>query len=194
MPGPQRSRDGGWDLSQLKQMRDGATNIGVVLEAIRMDSDYITLGKGPQRDRILDNISGNIEKAAEIGVKVITYHWTVIPIRRNTQTPGRGGITYAGFRLEDDWKDLPAGESGRVSSDDYWERISYFLEKTVRIAKQYDVKLACHPYDPPGLPFGYQGAENWDSPSIFDALKRYEAVVSSPYNGFQYAWEQRPRG
>jgi mannonate dehydratase len=45
--------------------------------------------------------------------------------------------------------------------------------------------MACHPYDPPGLPFGYQGAENWDAPDVFAALKRYEAVVDSPYNGFQ---------
>jgi mannonate dehydratase len=45
--------------------------------------------------------------------------------------------------------------------------------------------MACHPYDPPGLPFGYQGADNWDSPSIFEAFKRYEALVNSPYNGFQ---------
>ena len=72
-----------------------------------------------------------------------------------------------------------------MSSDDYWERIGYFLERLVPVAKQHDVRLACHPYDPPGLPFGYQGAENWDSPSIFDAIKRYEAVVDSPYNGFQ---------
>ena len=45
--------------------------------------------------------------------------------------------------------------------------------------------MAAHPYDPPGLPFGYQGAENWDSPSIFEGFKRYEAIVDSPYNGFQ---------
>jgi mannonate dehydratase len=45
--------------------------------------------------------------------------------------------------------------------------------------------MACHSYDPPGLPFGYQGAENWDSPSVFDAIKRYESIVDSPYNGFQ---------
>lgn len=53
------------------------------------------------------------------------------------------------------------------------------------VAKQHDVRLACHPYDPPGLPFGYQGADNWDSPGIFEAIKKYEAVVDSPYNGFQ---------
>ncbi|MBL8173368.1 MAG: mannonate dehydratase, partial [Bryobacterales bacterium] len=69
--------------------------------------------------------------------------------------------------------------------DDYWERIAHFLKSLVPVAKQHDVRLACHPYDPPGLPFGYQGAGNWDSPSIFDAIKRYEAVVDSPYNGFQ---------
>jgi mannonate dehydratase len=45
--------------------------------------------------------------------------------------------------------------------------------------------MAAHPYDPPGLPFGYQGAENWDSPSIFEGFKKYEAIVDSAYNGFQ---------
>ena len=179
--GPQ----GGWDLDELKKMKDNCDKYGVIFEAIRMDADYITMRKGPERDREMENILGNIHKASQVGVKIITYHWTVIPIRRNKQTPGRGGVTYAGFRLEDNWKDLPVGKSGRVSSEDYWERIGFFLEKAIPVAKQYDVRFACHPYDPPGLPFGYQGADNWDSPSVFEAIKRYEAVVDSPYNGFQ---------
>lgn len=150
-----------------------------------MDAKYITLRKGAERDRELDNILGNIKKASDVGVKIITYHWTVIPIRRNARTPGRGGVTYASFKLEDNWKDLPVEKSGKVSSEDYWERITTFLEKVIPVAKQHDVRMACHPYDPPGLPFGYQGADNWDSPSIFEAIKRYESVVNSPYNGFQ---------
>jgi mannonate dehydratase len=179
------SKESGWDLDELKRMRDNCEKQGVVFEAIRMDADYITLRPGPQRDRELDNILGNIEKASQVGVKIITYHWTVIPIRRNTKTPGRGGVTYAAFKLEDNWKDLPMGESGRVTSDEYWERITHFLEKVIPVAKQHDVRMACHPYDPPGLSFGYQGADNWDAPSVFAAIKRYEAVVNSPYNGFQ---------
>ena len=107
------SRDGGWDLDQMKRMRDDCEKYGVVLEAIRMDPDYITYRKGPERDRVLENVAGNIQKAAQVGVKIITYHWTVIPIRRNTQTPGRGGVTYAGFKLEQNWKELSAGELGR---------------------------------------------------------------------------------
>ncbi len=180
-----RSADGGWDPDELKTMKEQCDRFGLILEAIRMDANYITLRKGPERDRELGRILANIEKASQVGVKLITYHWTVIPIRRNTKTPGRGGVTYAGFRLENDWKSLPEGKSGRVDSADYWERISYFLEKVIPVAKQFGVRMACHPYDPPGLPFGYQGADNWDSPSVFEALKRYESVVDSPYNGFQ---------
>jgi mannonate dehydratase len=180
-----RSQGGGWDLDELKRMKDDCDKYGVTFEAIRMEPDYITMRKGDERERELDGILGNIQKASQVGVKIITYHWTVIPIRRNRQTPGRGNVTYNGFKLEEDWKSLPAGKSGQVSSEDYWERISHFLEKAVPVAKQYDVRLACHPYDPPGLPFGYQGADNWDSPSVFAAIKRYESIVDSPHNGFQ---------
>ena len=180
-----RGADGGWDADELKKMRDDCDRYGVTLEAIRMDPDYIMHPKGPERDRALDAVLHNIEKASQAGVRIITYHWTLIPIRRNKQTKGRGNVTYAAFQLEDNWKELPVGKAGRVSSGEYWDRIGYFLEKVVPVAKQHDVRMACHPYDPPGLPFGYQGAENWDSPSIFAAFKKYEAMVDSPYNGFQ---------
>ena len=179
------SADGAWDLDELKRMKDNCDKAGVILEAIRMDSEYIMLREGPARDRRLDAIVGNIAKASQVGVKIITHHWTLIPIRRNDRRPGRGGSTYSAFKLEDNWKDLPIGKAGKVSSDDYWERITYFLKKVIPVCKQYDVRMACHPYDPPGLPFGYQGAENWDSPAIFAAIKRYEAIADTPYNGFQ---------
>jgi len=99
--------------------------------------------------------------------------------------PGRGGTTYDAFILENDWRDLPVGGEGRVTDEDYWERITYFLQKIIPVARENDVRMACHPYDPPGLPFGYQGVDQWDSPAIFEAIKRYESIVDSPYNGFQ---------
>jgi len=180
-----RAQDGGWDPDELRRMKDECDKYGVILEAIRMDPGYITLRKGRERDRELDAIAGNIRKASHVGVKIITYHWTVIPIRRNKQTPGRGRSTYAAFQLENDWKDLPAGSSGRVSAEDYWERIGHFLEKVIPVARECGVRMACHPYDPPGLPLGYQGADNWDAPSVFDGIKRYESMADSPHNGFQ---------
>ena len=177
--------DGAWDADEVKRMKDNCDAAGMTFEAIRMDPDYIMLRKSSERDRRLEAIMGNIQKASHVGVKVITHHWTVIPIRRNSRVAGRGGTTYAAFKLEENWKELPVGTAGKVSSEDYWERITNFLQKVIPVCKQYDVKMAAHPYDPPGLPFGYQGAENWDSPSIFEGFKRYEAIVESPYNGFQ---------
>ena len=177
--------DGSWELDELKRMKDNCDRAGVDLEAIRMDTAYILLPKGSERDRRLAAIVENIRKASKVGVKVITNHWWVIPIRRNAQVPGRGGTTYTAFKLEDNWQALPIGKSGRVTSDDYWERITTFLKTTIPVCEEHNVKMACHPYDPPGLPFGYQGVDSWDSPSLFEGIKRYEAVVDSPYNGFQ---------
>lgn len=59
--------DGSWDLDELKRMRDNCDTAGVVFEAIRMDSQYIMLAPGAARDRRLDAILGNIEKAAQVG-------------------------------------------------------------------------------------------------------------------------------
>jgi mannonate dehydratase len=169
----------------MQRIRDNCGKAGMVFEAIRMDSDYIKLRKGPDRDREIDTIVGNLRKAAQVGVKIITYNWEVISYRRNGVASGRGGATYDSFKLERDWTSLPAGEAGRVTHQDYWQRITYFLEKIIPAAKENDVRMACHPYDPPGLPFGYQGVDQWDSPAIFEAIKRYEAIVDSPFNGFQ---------
>ena len=74
-----------------------------------------------------------------------------------------------------------------MSADDYWERITFFLKNVIPVCAQYDVRMAVHPYDPPGLPKGYQGTDNWDAApaTVLESLKKYEAIVDSPYNGFQ---------
>jgi hypothetical protein len=119
----------GWRPDELRRMRDACDRYGVVLEAIRMDSDYIRLRTRPARDREVDTII-----------------------------------------------------------------ITYFLERVIPAAKEYDVRMACHPYDPPGLPFGYQAVDQWDSPVVFEAIKRYEAVADTPYPASSWTWVQRRRG
>lgn len=176
-----------WNLDEMKRWKDSCDQGGLFWQGIRMDSRYIYLKPGADRDRKLDAIIGNIQKASQVGVKMITHHWTMIPIRRNGHTPGRGGSSYHSFKLEDDWKNLPVEANGVVAYEEYWERITYFLRKVIPVCAQYDVKMAVHPYDPPGLPLGYQGVDNWDAAphSVLDSLKRYESIVDSPYNSFQ---------
>ena len=176
-----------WNIDAMKRWKDDCDNAGNTWEAIRMDSSYIYLPPGLERQQKIEEIIGNIKKASSVGVKVITMHWTLIPIRRNGHTPGRGGSSYHAFKLEDNWKDLPVGANGVVTYNEYWERIAYFLKAVIPVCEEYDVRMAVHPYDPPGLPRGYKGVDNWDSePStVMESLQRYEAIVDSPYNGFQ---------
>lgn len=66
--------------------KDDCDRCGVTFEAIRMDPDYIAPGKGPERDRELDTIIGNIRKASQVGVT------------RSSHTTGRS---------------FPSGETGK---------------------------------------------------------------------------------
>ena len=176
---------GAFDLDNLKRMRDTCDSLGMTIEGFRMDSGYIVMKPGPDRERKLDQICENIRKARAVGVGLLSQHWTAIPIRRNGSEPGRGDSAYMTFKLEPNWRDLPVTTYGKVSYDEYWERINTFLERVIPVCKEYDVNMANHPYDPPGLPYGYEGVEKFDSPSIFDAYKRYAMIVDDPHNGFQ---------
>jgi mannonate dehydratase len=177
--------DGAWDLDLLKTMKDECDAAGIWLEGLRMDSGYIVLNNKSDQQKKLDQICENVRKASLVDVHLMSQHWTMIPIRRNALTAGRGGASYVTFKLEDDWKKLPVGSAGIVSFNEYWDRIEFFLKTVIPVCEEYKVAMANHPYDPPGLPYGYQGVENFDSPSIYEAYKRYADIVDSPYNGFQ---------
>jgi mannonate dehydratase len=179
--------DGPWDLDQLKRMQDDCRNADMVLEAVRMDSAYIIMKEGPVRERYLDIIRENIRRVGQAGGTLVTMHWTMIPIYRNFNAPGRGGATYNGFKLEPNWKELaPFGPPGHVSLDDYWGRIEYFLKGVLPVCHEAKVKLGVHPYDPGGLPLGFRGVDNWDAVDYAAALKKYALLVDDPYNCFTY--------
>ncbi|HEX4270779.1 MAG TPA: mannonate dehydratase [Rhizomicrobium sp.] len=179
--------DGPWDGDELMRWQDNCRAADMTMEAVRMDSAYIIMKEGPQREKYLDLIRDNIRKASRAGVKLVSYHWTMIPIRRNFTVTGRGDSIYDGFKLEPDYKSLPPTEAaGRVSLDEYWERIDHFLKGVVPAAREAKVKLAVHPYDPGGLPLGYQGVDNWDAVHYMDAIRKYLSLYDDPYNGLCY--------
>ncbi|HEU4549733.1 MAG TPA: mannonate dehydratase [Rhizomicrobium sp.] len=185
--GAEMTAEGAWDLDRMKQMQDDCQRAGMTLECIRMSSAYIMMKPGPERERFLDVLRENIRKVHQAGCTLISYHWTMIPIMRNFNVPGRGGSTYVGFKLEPNWKQLPVyRRSGRVSSDDYWERIDTFLKAVIPVCKENRVKLACHPYDPGGMPLGYLGVDNWDAVDYAAALKKYVMLYDDPANGLTY--------
>ena len=58
-------------------------------------------------------------------------------------------------KIEEDWQNGSTGDAGSVTREDYWERITLLLEKIIPTAKGNDVRMASHPSNPRGLPFGY---------------------------------------
>ena len=89
-------------------------------------------------------------------------------------------------------------DAGRVTSDDYWERLNAWAKAVIPVAIESKVKMACHPYDPGGLPLGYLGVDSFDADDYVAGLLKYEKLYDSPYNGFQYdtgvARESMPKG
>ena len=53
-----------------------------------------------------------------------------------------------------------------MNADDYWERITCFLEKVIPVANEYKIRMACHPHDPGVPPEGYQGIDACSGPSM----------------------------
>jgi mannonate dehydratase len=66
----------------------------------------------------------------------------------------------------------------KISEEDLWSNLQYFLEKVIPVAEINDIKMAIHPDDPPwsifGLPRIITNKEN---------LERFINLVDSPYNG-----------
>jgi mannonate dehydratase len=149
-----------------------------------VDRPAIMLGKNPDRDRDIECFQKHIENCAAIGVFAIKYNLTLLGVPRIERTPGRGGSSYSTWKLADAGKLAETQtRAGRVKADEYWERITYFLERVVPVAEQFKVRLACHPQDP-GLPNGFRGVDA--VLGTVEGLKRFLGIKESRYHGLNF--------
>ncbi|HOB83788.1 MAG TPA: mannonate dehydratase [Bacteroidales bacterium] len=73
--------------------------------------------------------------------------------------------------------------AGVVPVAEIYERITYLLDRLMPVAKEYNVKLGNHIADPP-LPAGYRGITRWNSPDVFEGIKRFAELYDSSHHGF----------
>jgi mannonate dehydratase len=184
-----------WSVDSLKRFREHIESFGLKLEMvpIPLPSAYITrapmpnimLGKSPERDREIDQICQMIRNCAQAGIPAVKYNMSVLGVVRTQSTPGRGGAPYSTFNINASPNRNVTIEPGPISADQYWERITYFLNKVVPVATESKVKIACHPHDP-GMPEpeGYRGVHTvLGSPA---GLKRFVSINESPYHGLNF--------
>jgi mannonate dehydratase len=193
---PLASGRGYWTTAEVAQTKEfiesqeGLTMDMVALSFLGstlIDTDArpaIMLAKSPERDRDIDDIHKSIQACAAAGVTTIKYNLSILGVLSTGDEVLRGGSETRRFRAADLDRSLPDTIAGKVSADDYWERIDYFLERVVPVAEQYKIRLACHPQDPGTPPGGYRGvAENVLSQAGGKGLFTFLSMHRSPYHG-----------
>lgn len=188
----------GWDLADSLAKRDACEKYGISLDAYHwpltsagIDKQLlpnIMLGKNPERDREIEMLQQMIQVAGKSGIKVLNYNTTILPVLRTGKTldAKRGNAEYSTWNYAEALKkEQPRTIAGDVSIDQIFERISYMLERCLPVAEEYKVKLANHIADPP-VPAPYRGIMRWNSPDVFEGMKRFANLSKSPYHGFNF--------
>jgi mannonate dehydratase len=187
--------DENWSLENLMRLRERVESYGIKLEIVPLplSSHYITqgekpnimLGKSPERDREIEEICQMIRNAARAGIPALKYNLSILGVVRTEQTPGRGKASYSTFVYEKAKQEPPLTEAGPVDADQYWERITYFLNRVIPVAEEYKVRMACHPHDP-GMPRdkGFRGVHT--VLGSVEGLRHFIEITPSPYHGLNF--------
>lgn len=186
----------GWDLEDSLRKKEACEKYGISLDAYhlplssagieKVTTPNIMLGKSPERDREIEMIQQMISVAGKTGVKSLNYNTIIHVILRTGRTvdPTRGNASYSTWNYEEALKrNEPKTIAGDVSIDEMFERIKYLLDRLIPVAEEYNVQLANHIADPP-TPAGFRGITRWNSPDVFEGIKRFAQLYDSPSHGF----------
>ena len=186
----------GWDLEDSLKKKEACEKYGIALDAYhlpltsagidRVSMPNVMMGKSPERDREIEIMQQMISVAGKSGVHCLNYNTIILPILRTGQTPDpkRGNATYNTWNYQEALKrNEPLTKAGVVTIDQVYERITYLLDRLLPVAEEYKVKLANHIADPP-THAGYRGVTRWNSPDVFEGIKRFANLYKSPSHGF----------
>jgi len=197
---PQMIPGVGWDLDDSLAIVERADKYGITIDAYhlpltsagidRVVVPNIMLGKSPERDKEIEMIQQMIQVSAQSGVKLLLYNTTILPVVRTGRTvdPKRGFMEYSTFNLEEAQArgmDKELTKAGLLDVDTVFERITYLLDRLLPVAEEYGVRLGNHIADPP-LPVGFAGMTRWNSPDVFEGIKRFAQLYDSPSHGFNF--------
>ena len=184
-----------WSVDSLVALRRQVASHGISLEAVplpmssspieKAELPDILLARSPGRDRAIERICGMIRHAGRAGIPLLKYNLTFLGVVRDQRVPGRGASTYASFVYDEKKANERLTLAGPVSAEEYWDRITYFLQKVVPVAEEAKVRIALHPNDPgldPAHP--YYGVHA--VLASVDGLKRFVDTVPSPYHGLNF--------
>ena len=187
-----------WSLDHALRQVEEADHYGISIDAYHLSGgsshfgiwSNIMLGRSPERDREIEQMQNQIEIASKAGVHLLLYNATILPVLRTGRTvdPNRANSSYSTWNYEEavaQGMHEEPHEAGEVGMDELYERITYWLDRIIPVAEEFKVKMGCHIADPP-TPEGYRGIARWNSPDVFEGIKRFANLYNSPAHGFNF--------
>lgn len=204
-------RGGGWgyagdpdklwskdELMEIKQLIEAEGLLWHAIENFDPAHWHDVLLDGPKKEQQIAGLKQMIRTMGEVGIAVMGYNFSLAGVYGRTNGDyGRGeagGVGMEGFVDEEPMLDgmvwnmtfdenaTGTAERTRISSDELWERLTYFLKELVPVAEEAGVMLAAHPDDPP-VP------RLRDTPRLVyqpDMYQRLLDIVPSASSGLEY--------
>lgn len=170
-----------WDFMPVLHLRQRFEDAGITVAVIESSPPMhnARLGRG-ERDREIDDFCTLVTNMGAVGIPVLCWNWMAVFgwTRTSTTTPGRGGALVTSYDHALMGR-APLTDAGRVTDEQLWETLAYFLDRVVPVAEEARVRLALHPDDPPISPI--RGvARILRTP---EAMERAVRLVDSPWHG-----------
>jgi len=156
-----------WSLEELLSLKKEINGHGLELEAIENFDPSIwhdILLDGPKKEDQMELVKEQIRIVGKAGIPVFGYNFSLAGVSsRTTGAYARGGAISVGMDGSVDETPIPNGmvwnmvydqkaQKGtipKISHEELWSRLQYFLENIVPVAEKAGVKMAAHPDDPP---------------------------------------------
>lgn len=192
-----------WSLEKILELKKEIEDKGLtlsVIESVPVHED-IKMGCG-DRDRYIENYCTTLRNLAKAGIDCVCYNfmpvfdWTRsdlaydLPDGSNAliydnetvlkMNPLSGDLSLPGWDssyTKDGMRSLLEAYS-KITEEDLWNNLKYFLDRVIKVAEEVKVKMAIHPDDPPWSIFGL--------PRIITSKKnieRFLKLYDSKYNG-----------
>ena len=194
-----------WPEESIKHLVDECAEKGLVFDVVESIpvTEEIKLGL-PERDRHIENYCESIRRCAKYGIKCVTYNFMPVFDWTRTQLDHRlpdgstslvyykeqvdavdplksdSDLTLPGWDASYTREELRAvvAEYNKMTEEDLWANLTYFLERIIPVAAECDVNMAIHEDDPCWSIFGL--------PRIITCeknLDRFLKIVDDPHNG-----------
>lgn len=156
-----------WSLEKLLEIKHEINKNGLEWYAIENFDPAMwhdILLDGPKKEEQIETVKEQIRIVGKAGIPVFGYNFSLAGVASRVEKPfARGGAVSVGMEGSVDQTPIPDGmvwnmvydinaKNGtieRISHEELWKRLEYFLKNILPVAEEAGVKMAAHPDDPP---------------------------------------------